>query len=93
MNVLLLTQANCHFCDMAKEMLDRLSGEYNFSVSTIDLSTPEGQTLAEKNGILFSPGLFINGKPFSYGRPSEKKLRRELERYTQPTIARSAGSS
>lgn len=80
MKILLLTQENCHFCDMAKEMLDRLSSEYNFSISTLDLSTPEGQTLAEKNGILFPPGLFIDDKPFSYGRPSEKKLRKELDR-------------
>ena len=81
MNILLLTQENCHFCDMAKEMLDRLSSEYNFSVSTIDLNTPEGQEIALQAGVLFPPGILISGKPFSYGRPSEKKFRRELERY------------
>ncbi len=29
---------------------------------------------------MFPPGIFIGGEPFSYGRPSEKKLRRELEK-------------
>ena len=80
MNILLLTQENCHFCDMAKELLDRLSQEYTFSCSTLELNSPEGQALAEENGILFPPGLFIDGEAFSYGRPSEGKLRRELKR-------------
>lgn len=80
MNILLLTQENCHFCDMAKDLLDRLAPEYHFSISTLELSSPAGQTLAEQNGILFPPGLFIDGEPFSYGRPSEGKLRKELKR-------------
>jgi glutaredoxin len=80
MDVLLLIQDQCHFCNMAKEILDRLSREYQFTLSTLNLNTDEGQALAEQNGILFAPGLFINGAPISYGRPSEKRLRREFER-------------
>ncbi len=79
MNVLLLTQANCASCDQAKEILDRLAVEYSFSVSTVDLGSPEGQALAERGGILFPPGVLLDGGPFSYGRLSERKLRRELE--------------
>lgn len=77
--VLLLTTQNCGFCDLAKQMLDRLSAEYPLSIATLSLDTPAGQELAEKNGILFPPGLFIDGKAFSYGRPSERKLRRAIE--------------
>lgn len=80
MEILLLTQENCHFCDRAKELLDRLASEYSFSLSTLELNSPDGQALAEQNGILFPPGLFIDGEPFSYGRPSEGKLRKELNR-------------
>jgi glutaredoxin len=80
MNVLLLTQEHCGFCTQAKEMLDRLAVEYGLSVSTLDLSSPEGQTLAVHSGLLFPPGIFLDGEPFSYGRPSERKLRREIER-------------
>jgi len=29
---------------------------------------------------MFPPGLFLDGEPFSYGRPSERKLRKALER-------------
>lgn len=80
MEVLLLTQENCGFCAQAKEILDRLSSEYQLSVTTLDLNSPEGQALAMRGGVLFPPGIFIDGEPFSYGRPSERKLRREIER-------------
>jgi glutaredoxin len=80
MEITLLTQENCAFCDQAGELLERLSAEYGFSVSTVDLSTPEGRSLAWHGSVLFPPGIFIDGEPFSYGRPSESKLRRELER-------------
>lgn len=79
MNVLLLTQANCAFCDQAKDILDRLATEYDLHVWTLDLGTSEGQTLAERNGIMFPPGILLDGEPFSYGRLSERKLRKALE--------------
>lgn len=80
MNVLLLTQEQCGFCTQARELLDRLSVEYGFSISTLDLASPEGEALAVRSGLLFPPGIFLDGEPFSYGRPSARKLRRELER-------------
>ena len=79
MHVLLLTQEQCGFCVQAKEMLDRLAVEYEISVSTLDLASQEGKVLAVRSGILFPPGIFLGGEPFSYGRPSERKLRREIE--------------
>jgi glutaredoxin len=82
MEVTLLTQEDCAFCEQAKEMLRRLSDEYEFSVNTLDLATPEGKTLAWQGGVLFPPGIFIDGQPFSYGRASERKLRHELDRHT-----------
>ena len=85
MNVALLTQADCAFCDHARRVLDRLSGEYGFSVSIVDLASPEGQALAERGGVMFPPGIFLDGEPFSYGRPSERKLRRELGRRLKPS--------
>src|SRR5712692_4617860 len=80
MNILLLTQENCGFCKQAKELLDRLAVEYGLSISTLDLDSSEGQVLAMRGGVLFPPGIFIDSEPFSYGRPSERKLRREIDR-------------
>lgn len=78
--ILLLTQDNCGFCDAAKDILDRLSAVYPLAVSSLPLDSPEGREFAEKGKILFPPGIFIEGEPFCYGRPSERKLRREIER-------------
>ena len=80
MKLLLLTQEDCAFCDQAKQTLDRLAAEYGFAVATLDIGSPEGRSLAEQGGVLFPPGVFLDGQPFSYGRLSERKLRRELER-------------
>ena len=78
--VTLLTQENCAFCEQAKEILGRLSDEYPISVKELDLNSSEGQRLAWHGGVMFPPGIFIGEEPFSYGRPSERKLRRELDR-------------
>src|SRR5207245_1744359 len=73
-DVQLITQDGCAFCDDAKELLDRLSAEYGFSVRVLELDTPPGQMLAERGGIMFPPGILIEGEPISYGRPSERRL-------------------
>ncbi len=78
--ILLLTQEHCGFCEQGRDILDRLSREYWLSVSTLDMGSPEGQRLAAQGGLLFPPGLYIDGEPFCYGRLSERKLRRELDR-------------
>lgn len=78
--ILLLTQEHCGFCEQARDILERLSHEYWLSVSMLDMSSPEGQRLAAQGGLLFPPGILINGEPFSYGRLSERKLRREMDR-------------
>ncbi|MBW3603052.1 MAG: glutaredoxin family protein [Actinobacteria bacterium] len=80
MEVMLLTQEQCASCDAAKTILERLAGEYPLSVATLDLASEEGQRLAARGGVLFPPGVFLGGEPFSYGRLSERKLRRELDR-------------
>ncbi len=78
--VLLLTQANCASCEQAKGVLDRMAEEYPLSVVMRDLSSPEGRADAAGAGVLFPPGVLLDGEPFSYGRLSERKLRRELGR-------------
>ena len=81
--VTVLTKPQCSYCEDAKELLKRLKGEYWLSVETVDINTPEGEGLAKRGDILFPPGLLLDGEPFSYGRVSERKLRRELERRTR----------
>lgn len=80
MEITLLTQANCAFCDQAKAILDRLAVEYPLDLTLLDIASPEGQALGLRGGVLFPPGIFIDGEPFAYGRPSERALRREFDR-------------
>ena len=80
LNVLILTQDNCGFCEDAKELFERLAREFPFSVSTMEIASPEGQAFATRGGVLFPPGIFIDEEPLCYGRPSERMLRREVER-------------
>lgn len=78
--MLILTQERCDLCERAGELLERLSEEYPLRIRALSLDSSHGRELAASGGILFAPGIFVDGVPFSYGRLSERKLRRELER-------------
>jgi hypothetical protein len=67
-------------CELAKSILGRLGDEYPLSVTEIDLRSDEGRRLAADAGVLFAPGVLVDGSPFSHGRLSERKLRRLLDR-------------
>lgn len=77
-DITLLTQNDCAFCDHAKQVLDRIAADHPIQVTEIDLAGDEGRRLAERAVVLFAPGLLINGRPFGHGRISERKLRRTL---------------
>jgi len=83
MDILFLTKEHCEFCAQAKVVLERLRVEYGYSLSLLDLQSSEGEALAVRHGLLFPPGILLDGEPFSYGRLSERKLRREIERRRQ----------
>lgn len=79
-HITLLTRAHCGFCDDAQAILERLQRDHPLVVETVDLDSSEGARLAIRGGILFPPGILVDGEPFSYGRLSERKLRLALER-------------
>ena len=75
---MLLTKEDCHFCEQAKDVLARLRGEYELRVREVTLDSDEGRTLALRSGAPFPPVVFLDGETFSYGRLSERKLRKAL---------------
>ena len=81
--ITLLTQDDCGFCDHAKQVLDRVNADYPLQVTEIDLASGDGHTLARTAGVLFAPGVLIDDEPFSFGRLSERKLRRTLHKHQQ----------
>jgi len=78
--VWLLTRDQCGFCVEAKELLAALAAELSLRVEEIELDSDRGRRLAAEGGVLFPPGIFIDGRPVSYGRPSRRRLRKELQR-------------
>lgn len=91
--VTILTKPQCTYCDDARQLLQGLKGEYPLVIETIDINSLEGEAMATTGGIHFPPGIFLDDEPFSYGRVSERKLRRELDRRigaTQPNRMREA---
>ena len=77
-DVTLLTTENCGLCDQAKEVLGRLSAEFPLRVQVIDVASGEGRAIAERALMAFPPAVLIEDQPFSYGRLSERKLRKTL---------------
>lgn len=76
--VTLLTQSACGFCDQAKQVLGRVGRDHPLRVTEVSLASDDGQRLAARAGVLFAPGVLLDGEPFSFGRLSERKLRRTL---------------
>ena len=76
--VVLLTKEDCDFCEQAHDVLARLRGEYRLRVREVALESDEGRRLALESAAPFPPVVFLNGETFSYGRLSERRLRKAL---------------
>ena len=78
--ITLLSRDNCGFCDDAKQVLARVGAQYRLQVVEISLDSREGRPTATTAGVLFAPGVLIDGRPLSFGRLSERKLLRTLQK-------------
>ena len=75
---MLLTKDECHFCDEAKRVLARFADDGQIAFREVRLDSEEGRQLAANAGVPFPPVVFLDGAYFSYGRLSERKLRKAL---------------
>ena len=78
--ITLLTQADCGYCEHAKQVLARVREDHPLEITEIDLASEQGRALAARAGVMFAPGLLVDGRAFGYGRISERRLRRTLQR-------------
>ncbi|MEU0042864.1 glutaredoxin family protein [Streptomyces werraensis] len=78
--ITLLTQADCALCEHAKQVLAKVGADHPLAITEIALTSEEGMRLGTEAGVLFAPGILLDDQPFSYGRLSERKLRRTLTR-------------
>lgn len=74
-NLTLVTREGCVHCAQTKEILKKIKPEYpELAVEEIDMTTPRGQELISKYGIMSSPGIIINDELFAMGGSTEKEL-------------------
>jgi hypothetical protein len=92
MEILLLQSKGCAFCDDAEAIVSRLAAEFGVDLVRMDLGSPGGAEIAKRTGVLFPPGILIDRELVCYGRPSEKRLRRELERRSLRADGHSSGT-
>ncbi len=80
--MILVTREGCVHCSQTKEILKKIKPDYpKLSVREVDITTPKGQKLVGKYGIMSSPGIIINGKLFSMGGSTEKELRKKIDEW------------
>lgn len=85
--VTVLTQPDCRLCEHAASVLDRVARDHLLAVETIGLDTEPGRELGVRHGVAFAPGVLLEGTLFSYGRLSERRLRRHLARAHSSTVS------
>jgi Glutaredoxin-like domain (DUF836). len=74
----LVTTPDCHLCEHARRVLDRLRAEFQFDIVEIDWESAGGQGLVVQDAVLFPPALYLNGRLVAFGRLSEGRLRSTL---------------
>lgn len=88
LQITLLSAPHCELCDQAKAVLARVGKDVDLEVEELSSETERGRDLMVEHRVAFPPGVLIDGQPFSYGRVSERKLRKELARRGIPRAGR-----
>lgn len=77
--VTLIRPEGCAHCAAVKDVLEKLKSDYpDLALEEIEATSPEGQSLIQKHGILSSPGILVNGEFFAMGGATEEQLRQKF---------------
>lgn len=74
----LVTAQECGLCAHAREVLANVGRDLPLRIREVGLESAEGQTLGGEVPLVFPPILLRDGEVVSYGRLSERRLRKEL---------------
>ena len=77
--VTVLSAPHCELCEHAKKVLAEVSADYDIEILVISDESEEGRALMMEHMVAFPPGVLLDGNLFSFGRLSERRLRRQLE--------------
>ena len=76
----LLTAADCHLCEHARAVLQRLSADIALQRTEMSWNDPDAAALVRRDGIPFPPALYVDGELWGHGRLSERALRKRFAR-------------
>jgi ribosomal 50S subunit-associated protein YjgA (DUF615 family) len=70
----------CELCTHAAAVLDRVSSRHTLRVRVLHADSEQGRSaLLGAGAAAFTPVLLLNGRPYAYGRLSERALLRDLK--------------
>ena len=79
-----LASPGCHVCRMFEEFWHLIEKDWpKVTFRHFDITTPEGQEMAEKFMILASPGIVLNGELFATGGFDKEKFIAKLKELSQ----------
>ncbi len=77
-NVTLLYSSSCSACPAAKQLFKQLRVKHSFSYREVDITSPDGQELAERHAVRAVPATIINGRLTFIGVPSRQSAEKAL---------------
>jgi len=78
-NVTLVYSPTCGACPSAKSLWKELRVQYSFSYREVDITTPDGQELADRHSIRAVPATIIDGRLTFIGVPSRQSAEKALQ--------------
>jgi glutaredoxin len=83
-NVTLLVSSGCGACPSAKSLWKQLRVKYSFSYREVDISTKDGQELADRHCVRAVPATIIDGRLTFVGVPSRESAEKALQLKMKP---------
>lgn len=80
MNITIYSKKECHLCDIAKEELEAIRREFDFSLREINI---EKDTVAFEKFKYMIPVVEVDGKIISTGKVNAKKIKDLLKQKYQ----------
>lgn len=77
-NVMLLVSPSCGACPSAKSLWKQLRVKYSFSYREVDITTEDGQALADRHSVRAVPATIIDGRLTFVGVPSRESAEKAL---------------
>jgi len=83
-NITLLHSPTCGACPSAKRLWKELRVKYSFSYREVDITTTDGQELANRHSVRAVPATIIDGRLTFVGVPTRQSAEKALQLKMRP---------